>query len=277
MATNPITSVKSVHQVIDEKSEMLEQISEYGLIIFDSLYLIVIGMMIIFIIHKSVIKFLYPYVDNKRLISVVFSAIYVLIIDISTLLVLKEIGFDVKVIGPISIVTILIGAVIIFFLVPFLPRLPLKIGHMVETNGVLGIVHAITTFHTIIQKSDGCMAFIPNALVMTSKIVNYHDSPYRRIEIKLNVRPDSNINEMINKITETVDSDKRVLDKPSKAQVFIMEADAVSVQIVVYCWVINEDWSDTRSDLWMNLMIIFNNAECITLSRPQQEVILINE
>lgn len=276
MAENPITSVKSVHQVIDEQSEMLEQISEYGLIIFDSLYLIVIGMMLIFIIHKSVAKFLYPHLDNKRLISVIFSAIYVLIIDISTLLVLKEIGFDVKVIGPISIVTILIGAVIIFFLVPFLPRLPLKIGHMVETNGVLGVVHAITTFHTIIRKSDGCMVFIPNALVMTSKIVNYHDSPYRRIEIKLNVRPDSNVNEIINKISETVDSDTRVLDKPSKAQVFIMEADAVSVQLVVYCWVINEDWFNTRSDLWMNLMMIFNDAECITLSRPQQEIIVIN-
>ncbi len=60
MATTPITSVKSVHQVIDEKSEMLDQISEYGLIILDSIYLIIIGMMIIFIIHKSVVKFLYP-------------------------------------------------------------------------------------------------------------------------------------------------------------------------------------------------------------------------
>lgn len=206
MDTNTATPVKPIHQVIDEKSEILDQINEYGLIILDSLYLIIIGMILIFVIHKSLVRFLYPYIDNKRLIKVIFTAIYVLIIDVSTLLVLKDIGFNVKVIGPVSIVTILIGAVIIFFLVPFLPRLPLKIGHMVETNGVLGIVHAITTFHTIIRKSDGCMTFIPNALVMTSKIVNYHDSPYRRIEIKLNLRPDSNINETINKITETVDN-----------------------------------------------------------------------
>ena len=79
----------------------------------------------------------------------------------SVLIVLNKLGFDVKNLAKVSILSIVVIAVVIFFLLPFLPRLPFKIGQMVEIRGVLGTVDSITTYHTTIRKFDGTIVFIP--------------------------------------------------------------------------------------------------------------------
>lgn len=87
-------------------------------------------------------------------------------------------------IGQLAIVVVLIGAVLAFYLVPFLPKLPFMLGHMIETGGVLGIVESISTFHAQIRSFDGNIVFIPNALLMAGRIVNFSYTPIRRVELK---------------------------------------------------------------------------------------------
>ena len=266
----------NVNEVIQDTAEITEQLSEYSTFIGSSLYLILGGMLVIFLLHKLASKILYPHLKNRRLIKVVFGTLYVLILVIVVLMALRAVGFNVTLIGKISILVVLISAVVIFFLVPFLPRLPFKIGHMIESNGVLGFVDNISTFHTTIRKLDGTIAFIPNALVMATKILNYNDFPERRIEINLSVSTDCDLREAKALILRVMKEDERVLESPALPQAFIVKATASGVDIMALCWVSNANWFAARSDLWLNIVDAFAANEQVTLSLPQQELYLFD-
>lgn len=261
----------------ENTTEMVEQVSEYGYLIMDSLYFIIGGMIVIFLLYKLASKLIYPYLKSKRLILVIFGTLYVLVLVITALMALKHIGYDVQPIGQLAILIVLIGAVVVFFLAPFLPRFPFMLGHMVEINGVLGTVDAISTFHTTIRKFDGSMVFIPNALVMATRIINFHDTPTRRIEMKLSVNTDSDLQETKDLLLRLMSEDERVLTEPSPPAVFIAEAQASGTDMVAYCWVNNADWLSAKSDLWLKFVNAFMQNDSVALSLPQQEVYVMQE
>jgi small conductance mechanosensitive channel len=261
--------------MIDQTAEIVEQVGEYGSLIANGLYLIIGGMLVIFLLYKLASKFLYPYLKNTRLIRVVFGTLYVLVLVITALLALQQIGFDVEGIGHIVLIGVLICAVVTFFLVPFFPRLPFKLGHMIEVNGVLGFVDAISAFHTNIRKFDGTMVFIPNAVIMASKIANFSDTPTRRIEMKLSVNTDCNLEESKSLFLRFMSEDERVLGEPAPVA-FVMDANAAGVEILAICWVKNKDWFSTRSDLWLKVVGGFMGDDRVAMSLPQQEVYVID-
>ena len=260
----------------EQTAEIVEQVGEYGSLIANSLYLIIAGMLVIFLLYKLASKYLYPHMKNRRLIKFVFGTLYVLVLVITSLLALKQTGFDVSAIGHLVLLGVLIGAVVTFFLVPFFPRLPFKLGHMVEVNGVLGFVDAISTFHTTIRKFDGIMVFIPNAVLMAATIMNFSDTPSRRIEMKLSVNTDSNLAESKALFIRLMSEDERVLDEPAPPAAFVTDANAAGVEILAFCWVKNEDWLGTRSDLWLKVVAAFIADNRVAMSLPQQEVYVID-
>lgn len=262
--------------LIGQTADVVNEISGYGSLIVNSLYLIICGMVVIYLLYKLASKYLYPHMQNKRLVKVVFGTLYVLVLVITALLVLKKIGIDVEWIGHLALVTVLIGAVVAFFLAPFFPRLPFKIGHLIEVNGVLGRVDGITTFHTSLRKFDGTTAFIPNALLMASRILNYSDQPCRRVELKLSVNTDCDIEESRQLFLRIMREDDRVLEDPSPPAVFVTNVTAAGTDLFAICWAKNEHWLSTRSDLWMKVVDAFLSDERVAMSLPQQEIYVVN-
>ena len=275
------TETIEVADKIQETVEIVEQVSEYSHVITDSLYLLVGGMLAVFIIHKLVSKLLYPFLSETglltRLIKVIFGTLYVLTLAIAMLLVIRELGFDARAIGKITILVILAGAVLVFFLVPFIPRLPFVFGNLVEINGVMGIVHSISSFHTTLKKFDGTLVYLPNALVMASKILNYHQVSERRIEMNISISINSNIQESIDIFMKIMNDDKRVINDPAAPSVFAIEADSSGIKLVGYCWTKNDDWLSTRSDLWIKLVATFLRTDHIAMAKPQKEIYLIEQ
>jgi small conductance mechanosensitive channel len=274
MATETPDEVIDPTATLEQAVDVVEQLSEYGSLLANSLYVLIIGMAIIFVLHKLASIFLYSRIKNARLMRVIFGTLYVLVFVITALLVLRSMGFEVRAVGQLALIGVLLGAVVTFFLVPFLPRLPFLLGHMVEINGALGIVDAISTYHTTIRKFDGTVVFIPNALVMASKIMNFHDTPTRRIELKLSVTPDSDLEYTKNLVVNLLSEDDRVLEEPAPPVVFIMSANAYSVDMKAYCWVLNENWLGGRSDLWLKLMNAFGSDARISLAIPEQKIVV---
>ena len=256
--------------------EIINHVSEYGYLIGDSLGFILVGMLVVFTLHKLANRFLYSYVNNGRFLMVTFGTLYALVLVVTIILVFKKIGLDVSTIGPVAILVVLFLAVLLYFIIPFLPRLPFILGHTVDAHGVMGTVDAVSTFHTTIRKFDGTMAFVPNAMLMASKILNYSDTPNRRIEMKLLVTTDSDLDVAKETILEVAAIEHRVLADPAPA-VFIMQADAVSVEIMLYCWVANADFLGARSDLWLQLLKAIREQGRLALSLPQQEIHLRSE
>jgi small conductance mechanosensitive channel len=251
--------------------EIAQQVGEYGYIVGDSLYLIVLGMLAVYLLHTLASKFLYPYLPNARLPRVVFGAMYVLVLVVTVLIALKKIGFDTDPIGSIAIVLVLVAAVVIYFLIPFLPKLPFMPGHMIETGGVTGIVDSISSFHTTLRKFDGNIVFLPNALVMASRIQNFSYTPTRRIELKLRLAAGCEPESAEQQLLAAVATDTRVLADPAPV-IYAIGADASGVDLVLYCWANNADFMATQSDLWLQLVKLARDGQEFKLAIPGQEV-----
>lgn len=65
--SHPIEYVRQNSDIIGEA------LNQYGYIVIDSLYFIVIGMLSVFVLHKLASRFLYPYLPNARLARVVLA------------------------------------------------------------------------------------------------------------------------------------------------------------------------------------------------------------
>jgi len=268
---------QSVESVIEEASHIVDQVSNYSALITDSLLVIIGGMLTVFLLYKLTSKFLFPYVKNRRLIRVVFGTIYVLILVVTMLVVVNKLGIDTSVIGKVAIVAVLVGAVAVFFLVPFLPRLPFMPGQMIEVGGVMGTVDKISTLHTTIRTFDGAMVFFPNPLVLASKIINFSDIAERRIALQLTVNLDAEIEEVRNRILTIMSEDERVLTDPASPVARVTTANATGINLTAFCWTKNEDFLDTQSDLWIEVVNAFKNDEYVNMALPQQEIRIVNE
>ena len=58
----------------------------------------------------------------------------------------------------------------------------------------------------IAQFRYACIVFIPNALVMASRIMNYSDLPNRRVEINLAIDNNSELEESMALVTRLMDA-----------------------------------------------------------------------
>jgi small conductance mechanosensitive channel len=277
MEPTPPAEEQPVAAALEEVSGIVDQLSNYSSLIGDSLLMIIGGMIAVFVLYKLTAKFLFPYIQNKRLIRVVFGTIYVLILVVTMLVVLDKIGIDTSVIGKVSILTVLVGAVAIFFLVPFLPRLPFMIGQMIEVNGVFGIVDSISTLHTTIRTFDGGMVFLPNPLVLASRITNFSEIPERRIGMNLVVNPGSDIEEVRDLILKIMSADERVLEKPAAPVVRATTANADGISLTALCWTKNEDFLNTQSDLWIQVVDALKNDDRVSMAFPQHKIHVVNE
>ncbi len=191
-------------------------------------------------------------------------------------MVLNKIGFDTSMIGKVTILIVLAGAVLIFFLVPFLPRLPFMLGQMIDVNGVLGTVDNISPVHTTIRTFDGAMVFIPNPVVLASKIINFSDIPERRIGLNLTVSLDSDIEKIRGLVLTIMNADKRVLKEPEPL-IRTTTASAIGISLTALCWTKNEDFLNAQSDLWIQVMDGFKQDDSIAMALPQQEIHIIND
>jgi small conductance mechanosensitive channel len=277
MEPTPPAEDQPVASALQEASEIVDQVSNYSALITDSLYVIIGGMIAVFLLYKLTSKFLFPYVKNRRLLRVVFGTIYVLILVVTMLVVLNKIGIETTAIGKVAIIAVLISAVAIFFLIPFLPRLPFMIGQMIEVNGVFGIVDNISTLHTTIRTFDGGMVFLPNPLVLASKITNFSDIPFRRIALNLTVNLDADIENVRALILRIINADERVLVEPASPVVRATTASASGINLTALCWTKNEDFLNTQSDLWIQVVNAFKNDNRVTMALPQQEIHIVNE
>ena len=253
--------------------EIIEQVNEYSYLVGDALGLILVGIFSVLILHKLASRFIYRFIDNQRLLRIIFGTLYILVFVVTAIAVLKKVGFEVGTGGSLAVLLVLFLAVVVYFIIPFLPRLPFFPGQMVESYGVLGTVEAVTTYHTTIRKFDGTLVFLPNAMVLASKILNYSYTPNRRIELNLSVATDSDLDLVKERLLAVAAVNHQVLADPAPA-VFATHAVASGIRITLYCWVENADFLGARSDLWQEILQVLKEDSGLTLAVPRQEVSL---
>lgn len=265
---------EKIDEIVNTTSKVFDSLSGYGSLIIESLYIVIGAILVIFVIHWLAAKLIYPHLKGKRLVRVFFGTLYVLVIVIVSLLILEEIGVPIEGVAELALAGVLIGSVVVFFIVPFVPRLPFFIGHMVDINGTFGVVSAIDIFRITIRQFDGIITTLPTTMVLAAKIENFSQLPHKRIEIKLSVNNDSELETTRQVVLQLLTGDERVLEEPRPPFTHVINATAAGVEIMAYCWVTTEDFLSTRTDLWLKLVQAFNDDDRISMSLPQHEVFL---
>ena len=121
-------------------SNILTELDKFGLIIVHSLYYLIVAVIVIVLVHKFARKILYPRLANKRFAIVMILAFQTLVLVAALLLVLGQLGFDISITAPVALLVVITVAIIIFFIAPFLPSLPFRLGDMVEIENMQGDV-----------------------------------------------------------------------------------------------------------------------------------------
>ena len=256
--------------------EVMTQLNGFGELIFEALLMMVVAMIVIVLLYKVVSKYLLPHAKHKRILQVTFGAIYALVLASAMLLALQSIGHDVTALAGIVLLAVIIGAVLIFFLIPFLPVLPFKIGDMVNVNGIMGVIDTITTYHTMIKTFDGQVVFIPNAVVFASTISNFNHTPSRRVDLVVEVTPDSDLAQARDEVLQLMASSQTVLSEPAPSA-FVAGINGERATIECYCWVENANWLGTRSQLWLDIAGRFEQMPGVDLAVSRSDVKLLEQ
>lgn len=222
------------------------------------------AMLIVFMLYRLVTALIKPTGKLARMMLVAFGAMYVMIIVLAVLLAAERFGYDVGGFAGVIILGVIVGAVLVFFAIPFLPRLPFMIGDMVSIRGTMGIVEGITTYQTVLRTFDGRLVYVPNVIVLGSDIQNYSTVPTRRIDLNLQVHAADDIEQAREQMLESMRADERVMEDPAPA-VFVTSLDTGVVSLLGLCWVANANWFPTRDALIVDVVRRINAADGVRL------------
>jgi small conductance mechanosensitive channel len=134
---------------------------------------------------------------------------------------------------------------------------PYKVGDLIESQGVCGVVKEIQIFHTILTTADNKVVYIPNGSLSSGMVTNYNTMATRRVDWTFGVEYGSDFNHVESVLREIIAADKRILTETAPF-IALQELDASSVNIVVRCWVKPADYWDVYFDMQKNVYRVFN-------------------
>lgn len=127
---------------------------------------------------------------------------------------------------------------------------PFKIGDIVKTNDVFGVVDSIHLRTSIIETLDGKMVVIPNKQVYQNQVVNYTASGMRRVDVECGVSYGDDLEKVKALVHDTLEQiDQR--ESSRDVEVFFSGFGDSSINLVGRFWVKYErhpDYLQAMSD-----------------------------
>lgn len=125
---------------------------------------------------------------------------------------------------------------------------PFKVGDLVETAGITGVVQKITLFSTVVKTPDNKVVSIPNSSVSGGNIVNYSAEEKRRVDLTFGVAYGSDVDKVKLVIQSVLDEHELVLHDDGYT-VRLSEHGASSLNFVCRCWTKNTDYWTVYFDI----------------------------
>jgi small conductance mechanosensitive channel len=101
------------------------------------------------------------------------------------------------------------GGVLILLFKPF------KVGDLIESDGVLGVVQSITVLNTILATPADNTAILPNGQVANNKVLNYTKVNNRRVDLTVGVGYGEDIEKAKKVLLEAMKNVPNVLESPA--------------------------------------------------------------
>jgi small-conductance mechanosensitive channel len=148
---------------------------------------------------------------------------------------------------------------------------PMHPGDTIEVGGVSGIVKNIGIRSSTITTADGADAIIPNATLLSEKLMNWTLSdPWRRIEISIGVAYGSDLQKAMEILLAVAAADSNVLKDPAPAVVFQGFGES-ALNFGLRVWTLVQANVDIKSRLSIALVQALHEAG-IEIPFPQRDL-----
>lgn len=125
---------------------------------------------------------------------------------------------------------------------------PYKADDYVKCNEYSGTVYDVNIFSTQLQTIDNKIITIPNSRMVTDPLVNYSANEQRRVDIKVGVDYESDIDQVKRVLYDIMQSHSKILQEPEPLA-RVIELGESSIDFTVRAWVRAEDYWDVLFDL----------------------------
>ncbi len=268
-ATEPVVNaVETIQEQVDKASSVFSGMAQYFTGLLPSLITAVIVLIIGILISRLIARFTAKAMKKSNinaaarnfLVSLVRILLYVVVIIMSLSLLNVPMSSIITIFGAAGLavslalqncLSNLCGGFIILFSKPF------TAGDTIELDGVIGVVETISVLYTKIKTFDGKTVFIPNGKISDAKIINYTESPTRRIDLAFDISYSSDYEKARLIILDILENDPFVLDEPVPVVRMSMHKDS-SVAIDTLVWVKNEDYNSVKYSIIENVKSAFD-------------------
>lgn len=249
----------------------------YGLKIVGAILILIFGRLAAGLARSMVKRLLKKSKTDESITSFAASLVFILVLAFAIIAALAKFGVQtasfVAVLGAAgfaiglalqgSLANFASGVMILVFR-------PFKVGDVIETAGVLGIVKEIRLFNTELSTLDNVKIIVPNGKIYGDVIKNITGYDTRRIDLKFGIGYSSSIQKAYDAIQAILKEDNRILPEPAP-QIAVSELADSSVNFVVRPWVKTGDYWSVRFEVTRKVKEAFDN-QGVEIPFPQLTV-----
>lgn len=217
-------------------------------------------------IEPSIREFLIPILDFLFKLLVILTAISTLGIHTTSFAAIiagLAAGIGLSLQGSLSNFA---GGILIILFKPF------KVGDYIETLGHSGTVKVISILYTTITTSSQQEVVLPNASVLNNPVMNYSVNPLRRLEIKIGIAYNEDLNKTIDLLRKML-SDEQKIVKTQPITVEVADFGEYRINLAVRAFTKREDYWEIYYKLHKKTIELLNNHGIVVTPSPTKMII----
>lgn len=140
---------------------------------------------------------------------------------------------------------------------------PFRIGDVVETNGITGVIKGLSLRDTHIKTFDGKDVYVPNGQIMKNPIFNHTIDGFMRLEFVIGLDYGTDLDKATRIIYETLEHIHGILwEDGREPNVVISSLGSSTINITVYFWI--DTFDKTVSGLAVKTNAIRETIQALT-------------
>ena len=147
---------------------------------------------------------------------------------------------------------------------------PFTTGDFIEGAGVKGTVEEIQIFNTVLKAFGNETVIVPNSKLINDNVTNYSSSGKRKLDVRVGVAYDSDIQLVKKVMLDIADSDSRIHKEPNPEVVMIEFADS-SINLSLRAWTDTVNYWSVYFHIMESIKTEFDRNE-IEIPFPQNVV-----
>lgn len=152
---------------------------------------------------------------------------------------------------------------------------PFDVGDLVDTNGILGEVEAVSIVSTTVRTLDNQVVILPNSAVWGSIITNVTVSPVRRVDMVFGIGYGDDMEKAQKIMEKIVSGNPLILDDPEPT-IRVHELADSSVNFICRPWTRTENYWEVYWAMTRAVKEAFD-AEGVSIPFPQRDVHLFQQ